>query len=88
MFIGPKQVIIVCGVNKIVKDLGEAERRLKKWAAPQNAKRLDRKTPCTETGLCSDCNSLDRICNIYVTLAKKPLRTNILIILVGEDLGI
>lgn len=88
MCIGPKQVIIVCGVNKIVKDIGEAEKRLKGWAAPQNAKRLGRKTPCTETGLCSDCNSMDRICNIYVTLAKKPVRTNILIILVGEDLGI
>lgn len=88
MFIGPKQVIIVCGVNKIVKDIGEAEKRLKGWAAPQNAKRLGRKTPCTETGLCSDCDSLDRICNIYVILAKKPVRTNILIILVGEELGI
>lgn len=88
MFIGPKQVIVVCGINKIVKDLGEAERRLKGWAAPQNAKRLGRKTPCTETGLCSDCNSLDRICNIYVMLAKKPVRTDILIILVGENLGI
>ncbi len=88
MFIGPKQVIVVCGINKIVKDLGEAERRLKEWAAPQNAKRLGRKTPCTETGLCSDCNSLDRICNIYVMLAKKPVRTDILIILVGENLGI
>lgn len=88
MFIGPKQVIIVCGVNKIVRDLEEAQKRLKGWAAPQNAKRLGRKTPCTETGLCSDCNSLDRICNIYVILAKKPVRTHILIILVGEELGI
>lgn len=88
MFIGPKQVIIVCGVNKIVRDLEEAHKRLKGWAAPQNAKRLGRKTPCTETGLCSDCNSLDRICNIYVILAKKPVRTHILIILVGEELGI
>jgi len=88
MFIGPKQVIIVSGVNKIVKDLDEAERKVREWTAPQNAKRLGRKTPCTETGLCSDCNAPDRICNIYVTLAKKPIRTNILIILVGEDLGI
>lgn len=88
MFIGPKQVIVVSGVNKIVKDLDEAEKKVREWTAPQNAKRLGRKTPCTETGLCSDCNTPDRICNIYVTLAKKPIRTNILIILVGEDLGI
>ncbi|MDI7258545.1 MAG: lactate utilization protein [Thermodesulfobacteriota bacterium] len=88
MFVGPKKVIIIAGVNKIVKDVESAERRLKEWAAPQNAKRLRRKTPCTETGVCADCSSPDRICNIYVTLAKKPSRTDVVVILVGEDLGI
>src|SRR5512139_116543 len=52
MFIGPKKTIIVTGVNKIVKDLEAAERRVKEWVAPQNAKRLNRKTPCVETGVC------------------------------------
>ena len=88
MFIGPKKTIIVCGVNKIVKDLEAAEKRVREWAAPQNAKRLNRKTPCVETGVCSDCSSPDRICNIYVTLAKKPARTEVIVILVGENLGI
>ncbi len=88
MFIGPKKTIIVSGVNKIVKDLDAAEKRLKEWVAPQNAKRLKRKTPCVETGVCADCDSPDRICNIYVTLAKRPSRTDIVIILVGERLGI
>jgi hypothetical protein len=88
MFIGPEKVIIVCGVNKIVKDIEAAEKRVKEWTAPQNAKRLNKKTPCTETGVCADCSSPDRICNIYVTLAKKPTRTDVLVILVGENLGI
>jgi len=88
MFIGPKKVIVVCGINKIVKDIEAAEKRVREWAAPQNAKRLNRKTPCTETGACQDCSSPDRICNIYVTLAKKPSRTDVLVILVGENLGI
>jgi len=88
MFIGPKKTIVVCGVNKIVKDLDAAEKRVREWAAPQNAKRLNRKTPCVETGLCEDCSSPDRICNIYVTLAKKPARTDVVVILVGEYLGI
>ncbi|OGQ02673.1 MAG: hypothetical protein A2026_19685 [Deltaproteobacteria bacterium RBG_19FT_COMBO_46_12] len=87
-FIGPKKTIVVCGVNKIVKDLDAAEKRVREWAAPQNAKRLNRKTPCVETGICEDCSSPDRICNIYVTLAKKPARTEVVVILVGEDLGI
>ena len=88
MFIGPKKVIIVSGVNKIVKDLEAAEKRVREWTAPQNAKRLNRKVPCVETGVCSDCNSPDRICNIYVTLGKKPSRTEVTVILVGEKLGI
>jgi hypothetical protein len=88
MFIGPKSVIVISGVNKIVKDIEAAEKRVKEWTAPQNAKRLKRKTPCVETGVCADCSSPDRICNIYVTLAKRPSRTDVIIILVGEKLGI
>jgi hypothetical protein len=88
MFIGPKKTIIVCGVNKIVKDLEAAEKRVREWVAPQNAKRLGKKTPCVETGVCADCSSPDRICNIYVTLAKKPARAEVVVIMVGENLGI
>jgi hypothetical protein len=88
MFIGPKKTIIVAGINKIVKDLAAAEKRVREWVAPQNAKRLSKKTPCVETGTCADCSSPDRICNIYVTLAKKPARMEVVIILVGERLGI
>ncbi len=88
MFIGPKKVIVVSGVNKIVEDVEAAEKRVKGWVGPQNAKRLGRKTPCVETGVCSDCSSPDRICNIYVTLGKKPSRVEMAVILVGENLGI
>jgi hypothetical protein len=88
MFIGPKKTIVVAGVNKIVKDLDAAEKRVREWVAPQNIKRLNRKTPCAETGVCADCSSPDRICNIYVTLAKRPSRTDMFVVLVGEKLGI
>jgi hypothetical protein len=88
MFMGPLKTIVVTGVNKIVKDLAEAEKRVREWVAPQNAKRLKRKTPCVETGVCGDCSSPDRICNIFVSLVKKPARTDVIVILVGETLGI
>jgi len=88
MVIGPKKVIVVSGVNKIVTDLEEAEKRVKWWVGPQNAKRLNKKTPCVETGVCSDCSSPDRICNIDVTLRKKPRATDVAVILVGEYLGL
>ena len=88
MFFGPKKSIIVCGVNKIVKDMEEARNRVWNYAAPTNANRLGRKTPCTETGVCSDCNSPDRICNISVELLKKPTRSDILVLIVGEPFGL
>ncbi|HUJ89522.1 MAG TPA: lactate utilization protein [Syntrophorhabdales bacterium] len=88
MTFGPRKVILVCGVNKIVKDLTEAHRRAQEWAAPMNAKRLALKTPCAETGVCADCASPQRICNVYVTMAKRPSRTDITVLLVGEPLGL
>lgn len=87
MMFGPGKVILVCGVNKIVKDIGDAQRRVQEWIAPMNARRLGLKTPCAETGECVDCSSPQRICNIYTVLARKPLRTDIVVILVGEQLG-
>jgi hypothetical protein len=87
MVFGPKKVILVCGVNKIVKDMEEAERRVREWVAPMNVKRIGFKNPCAQTGQCADCNSPQRICNIYTILAKKPLWTDFTVLLVGEPLG-
>jgi hypothetical protein len=87
MTFGPKKVILVCGINKIVKDLDEAMRRVQNVAAPMNARRLALKTPCAETGVCADCASPQRICNAYVATAKKPIRTDVTVLLVGEPLG-
>ena len=88
MTFGPRKVILVCGINKIVKNIEEAHRRAQEWAAPMNAKRLALKTPCAETGICADCASPQRICNVYVAMAKKPSRTDITVLLVGEPLGL
>jgi len=87
MMFGPKNVILICGVNKIVKDINDARRRVQEVVAPINARRLGLKTPCAQTGECSDCSSPQRICNIYTVLARKPMYTNITVILVGEPLG-
>jgi hypothetical protein len=87
MMFGPKNVILVCGVNKIVRNINEAKVRVQEIIAPINAKRLGLNTPCAVTGQCTDCSSPQRICNIYTILAKKPMRTNVTVILVGEPLG-
>lgn len=88
MLFGPEQVFVVVGINKVVKDLVEAESRIKLWAAPPNNRRLDYPNPCAKTGVCMDCQGPSRICNITTILHKRPRLTNFHVIVVGEDLGL
>jgi len=85
---GAQKVILPIGRNKIVKDVDGAVYRIKNVIAPAHAKRKERKTPCAVTGKCNDCDSPDRICNITIILEKKPLHTDLSIILIDEDLGL
>jgi hypothetical protein len=87
MFFGPKKVIVIAGTNKIVRDLDEAIIKVREETAPVNAKRLGIDTPCVHTGQCEDCNSPGRICNIWVTIVKKPRFTDLEVVLIGESLG-
>jgi len=87
MIFGPKKVIIVSGVNKIVRDVDEALKRIKNVAAPMNAKRLNINVPCTVTGICSDCDSQDRICSVTTIIERRPVHTDITVILLGEKIG-
>jgi L-lactate utilization protein LutB len=87
MSFGPKKVIIVVGRNKIVEDTEAALKRIKEYAAPPNARRLNKKTPCAVTGFCSDCDSPDRICRITVILDRMPSASDIRVLVVNEDLG-
>ncbi|MBE6035392.1 MAG: lactate utilization protein [Clostridiales bacterium] len=87
MLYGPKQVILVAGVNKLVKNLQEAEIRVRQYAAPIDAKRLNKATPCTKTGYCVDCKSPSRICNDFVTITGQFVKGRIKIIIVNERLG-
>lgn len=87
MIYGPKQVIIVAGINKLVKNLEEAERRVRNYAAPIDAKRLGKDTPCTKLGHCVDCKSPDRICNDFVTITRQFVKDRIKVIIVAKPLG-
>lgn len=84
---GPKQVYIIVGKNKIVYDLEEAKERMKKIAAPKNALRLQKKTPCVKTGKCEDCQSKDRICCDEVIIHYQTNENRIQVIIVEENLG-
>lgn len=71
MIYGPKQVILITGTNKIVKDIDEAIERNRKIAAPANVQRLNRKTPCHTTGYCTDCQSPDKICHAHTIISSQ-----------------
>lgn len=87
MLYGPKQVIIVTGINKIVKNLEEAEIRVRQYSAPIDAKRLNKDTPCSKLGYCIDCKSPNRICNDFVVIKGQFNKGRIKVIIVGENLG-
>jgi hypothetical protein len=84
---GPGKIILIAGSNKIVEDVQEGIKRIKNVAAPLNARRLNIDVPCAKVGKCVDCNSPNRICRVIVIHERKPSLTDILIILVGEELG-
>ncbi len=95
---GPKSVILVCGINKIVKDLDEAINRVKTKAAPPNTVRLSCNTYCAEKGHCMSldgecnefadgCKSEGRICCNFVVCAQQRHKDRIKVIFVNEELG-
>jgi hypothetical protein len=88
MTFGPKKTVVVAGGQKIVADLPEAIRRIKTVSAPRNAKRLNLSTPCVATGFCADCNSPQRICRVYSIIERKPVSSEITVLVCGEPLGL
>ena len=84
---GPEQVIIIAGINKIVANTEAGIHRTQNVAAPVNAIRLNRKTPCYDTGHCGNCHSDDCLCSDIVITRHSDTPGRIKIILVGENLG-
>lgn len=84
---GPKNVIVVCGANKIVKDINEAVSRIKAIAAPSNVNRLDCKTPCAQTGKCENCHSPNCICCTWTVHRHSRIKNRIKVVLVEQSLG-
>ena len=85
---GPRQVIVVAGMNKVAADLDGAVARARHIAAPANAQRFAGKSPCRVTGQCGNCTSPDCICaQMVITRFCNPAG-RIKVVLVGEDLGL
>ena len=96
---GPKKVVMVVGINKIVKDIDQAFLRVKQIAAPKNCVRLGLDTPCAKLGHCvslernnnpamtDGCSNIQRICVQYLVSGYQRYRDRITVIICGEELG-
>jgi len=87
MIFGPEKVILVVGMNKVASDLDTAMARVKHYAAPVNTIRLGLDNPCAKTGLCTDCKTPQRICNMWSIIEGHMIKGRIHVKLVGENLG-
>ena len=85
---GHEKVYFIVGVNKVAPDYESALWRARNIAAPKNAQRLQRKTPCAAKGdRCYNCSSPERICAALVVYWKKPTSMDFEVVLVDEPLG-
>lgn len=84
---GPRQVIAVVGTNKIVNSVEEAVLRARQIAAPLDAKRLGKSTPCTKRDQCVDCRHKQRICNDFVLITGQFEKDRIKVIFIEGDYG-
>ena len=89
MIFGPRQVIVIAGMNKIAKTLSDAITRARTIAAPLNVQRFpNNKTPCNETGACMNCTLPESICSYIVTTRICKPAGRIKVILIGKNLGL
>lgn len=84
---GPAHVLVIAGMNKVATDEASAIDRVKNFAAPPNAKRLNRETPCNVTGMCGDCLSPGCMCNHTVVTRRSGHPGRVKVFLIGEELG-
>jgi hypothetical protein len=87
MTFGPAKVVLLVGMNKVVKDLECAVERVKHYSAPVNAMRLNLETPCNQNGLCADCRAPKRICNFWSVIEGSMIPNRIHVVMVGAKLG-
>lgn len=96
---GPKNVIVIVGANKIVKDVNEGFLRIKRTVAPKNCVRLGIENPCVKLGHCvsllkgdnpavtDGCNAPNRICRNYIVTGPQMIKNRITVIICKESFG-
>lgn len=85
---GPESVVVIVGMNKIVRDVKDAVFRIQTVAAPINGRRFpDINTPCKHTGRCAECTAPDCMCCQWLVTRMSNPKGRIKVIVCGEKLG-
>lgn len=84
---GPAHVMLLVGMNKVTSDVESAVKRVRTHAAPANAARLHKETPCGKTGVCADCIMDGCMCSNIVITRRSAHKGRIKVFLIGEELG-
>lgn len=87
MMFGPKKVLVVVGLNKIVDNMQKAIEHVEKVAAVQNNIRLNKENPCVKIGHCVHCQSPTKICRLFTVIRSSAIEKRIHILCVKENLG-
>ena len=86
---GHEKTYYVVGINKLCPTLEDAIWRVRNVAAPRNAQRKHKKTPCAIKGdKCYNCSSPERICNGLLIEYKKMTNIDMEVVIIGEELGL
>ena len=93
---GPKSVIMVVGINKIVKDLDEAIARVRCHITPTIASWMAPDAPCVKLGKCvADGKAMGKGCMVdarrccnFVLMGRQRVHHRIKVIIVGESVGL
>ena len=84
---GPRHVMVLVGMNKLTNDVESAIKRIRTYACPANAKRLNRSTPCATLGRCGECYSNECMCNQIVITRRSGHTGRIKVFFIAENLG-
>ena len=84
---GPSHIMMFVGMNKVAADVESAIKRVRTYACPANADRLNRNTPCGIAGVCGECLAEDCFCNQIVITRRSGHKGRIKVFLIGEELG-
>jgi hypothetical protein len=89
MIYGPHRVILMAGMNKVVRSVEDAISRIKTVAGPMDSIRVGKETPCSKLGFCSDphCHPPHRICSQLVIIESSLIPDRLTVVLIGEELG-